>query len=142
MAPCSTVRCGSNGCGFYWNSGGNFLACLSLIQILLEYFIHFTFALIHFTFALINIKIQSEESFFLCISHLNIFIYFPFYFSLHWAPFSSSLLVSPYHLSTFNPLLYMGRFAYLVVFTESIESFKAQYRIPPRVSIRYCKEGD
>ena len=30
----------------------------SLIQILLEHFIHFTFALIHFTFALINIKIQ------------------------------------------------------------------------------------
>ena len=25
---------------------------------------------------------------------------------------------------------------------ESIESFKAQYRIPPKVSIRYCKEGD
>ena len=36
----------------------------------------------------------------------------------------------------------MGRFAYLVDFAESIESFKAQYRIPPRVSIRYCKEGD
>ena len=36
----------------------------------------------------------------------------------------------------------MGRFAYLVVFTESIESFKAQYRILLGVSIRYCKEGD
>ena len=36
----------------------------------------------------------------------------------------------------------MGRFAYLVDSAESIESFKAQYRIPPRVSIRYCKEGD
>ena len=36
----------------------------------------------------------------------------------------------------------MGRFAYLVDFAESIESFKAQYKIPPRVSIRYCKEGD
>ena len=36
----------------------------------------------------------------------------------------------------------MGRFAYLVDSTESIESFKAQYRIPLEVSIRYCKEGD
>ena len=36
----------------------------------------------------------------------------------------------------------MGRFAYLVDFAESIESFKAQYRIPPGVSVRYCKEGD
>ena len=36
----------------------------------------------------------------------------------------------------------MGRFAYLVDSEGSIESFKAQYRIPPRVSIRYCKEGD
>ena len=36
----------------------------------------------------------------------------------------------------------MDRFAYLVDSIESIESFKAQYRIPPRVSIRYCKEGD
>ena len=36
----------------------------------------------------------------------------------------------------------MGRFAYLVDSAESIESFKAQYRIPPGVSIRYCKEGD
>ena len=36
----------------------------------------------------------------------------------------------------------MGRFAYLVDSTESIENFKAQYRIPSGVSIRYCKEGD
>ena len=36
----------------------------------------------------------------------------------------------------------MGRFAYLVDSAESIESFKAQYRIPPGVSIRYCKERD
>ena len=107
----------------------------TLIQILLEH-------LIHFPFALINIKSQSEESFFPCVSHLNIFIYFPFYFSLHKAPFSLALLVSLYHLSTFNPFSYMGRFAYLVDFVESIESFKAQYRILPGVSIRYCKEGD
>ena len=36
----------------------------------------------------------------------------------------------------------MGRFAYLVDSAESIESFKAQYKIPSGVSIRYCKEGD
>ena len=36
----------------------------------------------------------------------------------------------------------MGRFAYLVDFAENIENFKAQYRIPPGVSIRYCKEGE
>ena len=36
----------------------------------------------------------------------------------------------------------MGRFPYLVNSVESIESFKAQYRIPPGVSIRYCKERD
>lgn len=36
----------------------------------------------------------------------------------------------------------MGRFAHLVDSAKSIESFKAQYRIPPGVFIRYCKEGD
>ena len=36
----------------------------------------------------------------------------------------------------------MGRFAYLVDFAENIENFRAQYRILPRVSIRYCKEGE
>ena len=35
----------------------------------------------------------------------------------------------------------MDRFAYLVDFPEDIESFKAQYRIPPWVSISYCKQG-
>ena len=108
---------------------------LSLIQILLEYFIHFTFTLI-------NIKSQSEESLFLCVSFLNIFIYFLFYFSLHRALFSLALLISLYHLSTSNPPSYMGRFAYLVDSAEGIKSFKTQYRIPPRVSIRCCKEGD
>ena len=36
----------------------------------------------------------------------------------------------------------MGRFAYLVDSAESIESFKAQYRISSGVSIRHYKEGD
>ena len=53
-----------------------------------------------------------------------------------------ALLVFLYHLRTLNPLSNMDRFAYLVDSMENIESFKAQYRIPPGVSIRYCKEGD
>ena len=36
----------------------------------------------------------------------------------------------------------MGRFAYLVDSEEGLESFKAWYRIPPRVSISYCKERE
>ena len=36
----------------------------------------------------------------------------------------------------------MGRFAYPVDSAEDIESFRAQYRIPLGVSIRYCKEGE
>ena len=36
----------------------------------------------------------------------------------------------------------MGRFAYLVDSPKGIESFKAQYRIPLRVFIRYCKQGE
>ena len=36
----------------------------------------------------------------------------------------------------------MGRFAHLVDSAKNIESFRAQYRILPRVSIRYCKKGE
>ena len=36
----------------------------------------------------------------------------------------------------------MGRFVYLVDSEEGIQIFKAQYRILPGVSIRYCKEGE
>ena len=36
----------------------------------------------------------------------------------------------------------MGRFAYLVDSEEGLESFRALYRIPPGVFIRYCKEGE
>ena len=35
----------------------------------------------------------------------------------------------------------MGKFSYLVDSREGIEKFRAQYKIPPGVSIRYCKEG-
>ena len=36
----------------------------------------------------------------------------------------------------------MGRFKSLVNSEEGLESFRALYRIPPRVGIRYCKEGE
>ena len=36
----------------------------------------------------------------------------------------------------------MGRFKSLVDSEKGIESFRTQYRIPPRVGIRYCKEGE
>ena len=35
----------------------------------------------------------------------------------------------------------MGRFKSFVNFEERIVSFKAQYRIPLEIGIRYCKEG-
>ena len=35
----------------------------------------------------------------------------------------------------------MGRVKNLVESKEGMENFKAQYRIPPRVGMRYCKEG-
>ena len=35
----------------------------------------------------------------------------------------------------------MGRFTPLVDSEEGLENFRAQYRIPPEVAIRYCKEG-
>ena len=36
----------------------------------------------------------------------------------------------------------MGIFAYPVDSPEGLKSFKAQYRIPQKVSIRYCKQGE
>ena len=35
----------------------------------------------------------------------------------------------------------MSRFKNLVDSEEGLESFRAQYRIPPEVGVRYCKEG-
>ena len=36
----------------------------------------------------------------------------------------------------------MGRFKILVESKERMEKFKADYRIPPNVGLRYCKEGE
>ena len=70
------------------------------------------------------------------------FNYFLFYYSLFRVLSSSASLTSPRLPSTLNPFLNMDRFTYLVDTPEDIESFKAQYRIPSRVFIRYCKQGD
>ena len=138
-APCSphsTVSCRSNGWRFLGECEWEFSRLpFSLIQIPFGDFIHFTFT--H-----INIKSQSKESFYLCISLLIISIYFLFYFSLLRALSSSAPLISIHLLFTFNPFSFMGRFAYLVDSVEGIENFKAQYRIPLQVSIRYYKQGD
>ena len=48
---------------------------------------------------------------------------------------------SLYLLSISKSLVGMGRLAHLVD-SEGIESFRALYRIPPGVFIRYCKEGE
>ena len=36
----------------------------------------------------------------------------------------------------------MGRFKCLVESEEGMASFRAQYRIPPNVDLRYCEEGE
>ena len=36
----------------------------------------------------------------------------------------------------------MGRFKCLVESKEGMASFRAQYRIPPNVNLRYCEEGE
>ena len=35
----------------------------------------------------------------------------------------------------------MGRYKSLVDSEEGLQSFRARYRIPPEVGLRYCKEG-
>ena len=52
-------------------------------------------------------------------------------------------LFLPLHLlSASDSPLGMGIFKSLVNFEEGLESFRALYRIPPMVGIRYCKEGE
>ena len=105
------------------------------------------FTLIHilpkdlFCFTFCTLKYQEPVRGDLLPLHKS-FKYFLFYFSLFKALPSSAPLISLCLPFTFNPLFNMGRFIYLVGTPECIESFKAQYRIPPGVSIRYCKQGD
>ena len=74
--------------------------------------------------------------------HKSLHFVFPYIF-LFSVIFFSSAPSSPLNLSSSpKPFLEMGRFKSLVDSEEGIESFKAQYRILPRVGIRYCKEGE
>ena len=135
---------------FCWNSGRNFPICHPLFDISIAQTLHS----FHFSTRTLNLCTYSIYScpykyqepvrgeFSSSRKSKNLSIYFSIYFSFLHVLFSSTLLPSLHLLSTFNPLLGMSRFTYLVDSAESIESFKAQYRIPPRVSIRYCKEGD
>ena len=69
-------------------------------------------------------------------------LYFSTHFSFLCILPSSALLSSLNLLNSFKFVLEkMGRFAYLVDSEEGLENFKAQYRIPPGVAIKYCKEG-
>ena len=105
MAPCPPhlmMRCGSNDWRFLGECEREF-SCqhFSLIQILFGDFIHFTFT--H-----IITKSQFEKSFFLCVSLLNISVYFLFYFSLHKALSFSAPVISIHLLFYLQPFLLHG----------------------------------
>ena len=151
------VQRGSNSWGLCWEPSGNFPASNSLFDINTtqinhspHFSIHFTLAHIHWiyklpqlTCALTNTKSLFEDTFLLSVSlHKHFSLYFSIYFSFLCVFSSSAPLPSYYLLSTSNSLLGMGRFKSLADFEEGIESFKALYRIPSRVFIRHCKEGE
>ena len=95
------------------------------------------------TRAFTNTKSLFEEDFsFSCKSSYLLPFYFSIYFFFLCVLFSLALLSSLYLYSTSKSLLGIGRFAYMVNSEEGVESFKALYRIPPGVGIRYCKKGE
>ena len=51
-------------------------------------------------------------------------------------------LYFPTFFSFSELFLGMGRFKSLVESEEGMEKFKADYRIPPNVGLRYCEEGE
>jgi len=51
-------------------------------------------------------------------------------------------LFFPTFFSFSELLLGMGRFRSLVEFEDGMEKFRADYRIPPNVSLKYCEEGE
>ena len=58
---------------------------------------------------------------------------------------SSALVLLSFLFSVFLNILErerMGRFKCLVKSEEGMASFRAQYRIPPNVNLRYCEEGE
>ena len=70
---------------------------------------------------------------------------FPKLFKFSLLSFLCIFLPSPFFPTSFSfseLFLGMGRFKSLVDSKEEIEKFKADYRIPPNVGLRYCKEGE
>ena len=90
----------------------------------------------------INTKSLSEETLLISVSlHKSLHSVFPYIF-LFFIHFFFSALFSPSNLSSsLQTLIEIGRFKCLVDSEEGIENFRAHYRIPPRVGIRYCSEG-
>ena len=116
--------------------------------------IHFTLVYIHWTCqlsqlirAFTNTESPSKDIFLLSVSlHKPLYFVFPYIFLFSVLFFSLTPLSSPrlhFLLSIFlvpPNLSRNGRFKSLVDSEEGIESFRALYRIPPGVGIRYCKE--
>ena len=74
-------------------------------------------------------------------SHKSLHFVFPYIF-LFSVLFFFSAPFSPLNLFTFyQTFLEIGRFKSLVDSNEGIKNSRARYKIPPRVGIRYCKEG-
>ena len=72
-----------------------------------------------------------------------VLIGFPKLFKFSLLSFLYVFLPSPFFPTSFSfsdLFLGMGRFKSLVDSKEGIEKFKANYRIPPNVGLRYCKE--
>ena len=85
---------------------------------------------------------MSDETLFIFVSlHKSLHSVFPYIF-LFFIHFFFSALFSPSNLSSsLQALIEMGRFKCLVDSEEGIENFRARYRFPPRVGIRYYEEG-
>ena len=79
-----------------------------------------------------------EDTFFILVS-------FPKLFKFSLLSFLCVFLPSPFFPTSFSfseLFLGMDRFKSLVDSKEGIEKFKADFRIPPNVGLRYCKEGE
>ena len=88
-----------------------------------------------------NTKSLSEETLLISVSlHKSLHSIFSYIF-LFFIHFFFSALFSPSNLlSSLQTLIGIGRFKCLVDFEEGIDNFRARYRIPPGVGIRYCEE--
>ena len=71
--------------------------------------------------------------------------FFPNFSNFLYFPFSVFFFLRLFFLTFFSfseLFLGMGRFKILVESKERMEKFKADYRIPPNVGLRYCGEGE